>query len=228
MKYCFLFTYISEYKGKSYNKIDELLKEDILLQKYPSVTRNNFNLFLKEKGLECNPKIEVGSHGLLVQLVENDFGIAILTKEFIKDKIENLQTSMQMQLGVAEPKIAICGLNPHCGENGMFGDEELTAIIPAIKELRMQGINISGPFPADALFTKCALEECNYDCYVAMYHDQGLIPVKLMQRDNSVNTTIGLDVIRTSPAHGTAFDIAGQNIASPDSMINAISLAIKH
>ena len=151
-----------------------------------------------------------------------------ITKDFIKEKIENLQTSMQMQLGIAEPKIAICGLNPHCGENGMFGDEELNAIIPAVKELQAEGINISGPYPADALFAKCALEECNYDCYVAMYHDQGLIPVKLLQRDSSVNTTIGLDVIRTSPAHGTAFDIAGQNTASPDSMINAISLAIKH
>ncbi len=151
-----------------------------------------------------------------------------ITKEFIKDKIENLQISMQMQLGMIEPKIAICGLNPHCGENGMFGEEELTAIIPAVKELRAEGINISGPFPADALFAKCAAEECDYDCYVAMYHDQGLIPVKLMQRDSSVNTTIGLDVLRTSPAHGTAFDIAGQNTASPDSMINAINLAVKY
>ena len=151
---------------------------------------------------------------------------AQITKENITKKIENLYKSLKIQLGIAAPKIAICGLNPHCGENGMFGDEEQNAIIPAIKELRAQGINIEGPFAADSLFTKCELEEYNYNCYVAMYHDQGLIPVKLMKRDNCVNTTIGLDVIRTSPAHGTAFDIAGKNIASADSMINAIKLAI--
>ena len=109
----------------------------------------------------------------------------------------------------------------------MFGEEENNEIIPAVEELKSKGINIEGPFPADALFTKCATEECRYDCYVAMYHDQGLIPIKLMERDNCVNTTIGLDVLRTSPAHGTAFDSAGQNIANEASMIKAIELAIK-
>ena len=151
-----------------------------------------------------------------------------ITKDNIKTKIENLDTSLKIQLGISNPKIAICGLNPHCGENGMFGDEEQNAIIPAVKELRAEGINIEGPFAADSLFTKCELDESNYNCYVAMYHDQGLIPVKIMQRDNCVNTTIGLDILRTSPAHGTAFDIAGQNIANADSMINAIKLAAEY
>ncbi len=150
-----------------------------------------------------------------------------ITKQNIIEKIENLENSMHTQIGIANPKIAICGLNPHCSENGMFGNEEENEIIPAIKELRLKGIDINGPFPADALFTKCALEENDYDCYVAMYHDQGLIPIKMLDRNNCVNTTIGLNVIRTSPAHGTAFDIAGKGIANADSMINAIKLAIK-
>ena len=150
-----------------------------------------------------------------------------IKKDFIVKKIEKLEKSLKLQLGIANPKIAICALNPHASENGMFGDEENNEIIPAVEELKYKEININGPFPADALFTKCATEECNYDCYVAMYHDQGLIPIKLMERDNCVNTTIGLDVLRTSPAHGTAFDIAGQNIANEASMIKAIELAIK-
>ena len=150
-----------------------------------------------------------------------------IKKDFIVKKIEKLEKSLKLQLGIPNPKIAICALNPHASENGMFGDEENNEIIPAVEELKYKEININGPFPADALFTKCATEECNYDCYVAMYHDQGLIPIKLMERDNCVNTTIGLDVLRTSPAHGTAFDIAGQNIANEASMIKAIELAIK-
>lgn len=149
-----------------------------------------------------------------------------ITKQNIIEKIENLENSMQIQLGIADPKIAICGLNPHCGENGMFGDEEINEIIPAIKELRLRGINAEGPFAADALFTDCSSGKLNYDCYVAMYHDQGLIPIKMLDRNNCVNTTIGLNVIRTSPAHGTAFDIAGLNVANAESMINAIKLAI--
>ena len=150
-----------------------------------------------------------------------------IKKDFIIRKIEKLEKSLKLQLGISNPKIAICSLNPHASENGMFGDEEINEIIPAVEELKVRGINIEGPFPSDALFTKCATEECNYDCYVAMYHDQGLIPIKLMERDNSVNTTIGLDVLRTSPAHGTAFDIAGKNVANETSMIKAIELAIK-
>lgn len=150
-----------------------------------------------------------------------------VTKQNIIEKIENLENSMQFQLGLADPKIAICGLNPHCGENGMFGDEEINEIIPAVKELRLRGINIEGPFAADALFTNLASGNCSYDCFVAIYHDQGLIPIKMSDRNNCVNTTIGLNVIRTSPAHGTAFDIAGRNIANAESMINAIKLAIK-
>lgn len=150
-----------------------------------------------------------------------------VNKNNIIEKIENLNNSLKIQLGIKSPKIAVCGLNPHCGENGMFGSEELTEIIPAVKELQSKGINIQGPFPSDTLFSKCINEESKYNCYVAMYHDQGLIPVKLTQCDNCVNVTIGLDILRTSPAHGTAFDIAGQNIADADSMINAVKFAFE-
>ncbi len=151
----------------------------------------------------------------------------LISKEMIVEKLFALTKSFKNQLGLENPKFAVCALNPHAGENGMFGDEEQTQIIPAIEELRKIGINIEGPFPADALFTNCANKNCNYDCYVAMYHDQGLIPIKLLDQQNCVNTTIGLNVIRTSPAHGTAFDIAGKNIANPHSMICAIELALK-
>lgn len=150
-----------------------------------------------------------------------------IKKDTIISVVEKLEKSLKIQLGVQNPTMAICSLNPHAGENGMFGDEEIKEIIPAVEYLKTKGINIEGPFPADALFTNCAQEECDYDCYIAMYHDQGLIPVKLMERDNCVNTTIGLDVLRTSPAHGTAFDIAGKNVANANSMINAIELALK-
>lgn len=149
-----------------------------------------------------------------------------IKKAYLIERIEKLVNSLKRQLKKTNPSIAVCALNPHAGENGMFGSEEITEIIPAIKELKIKGIDIEGPFSADSLFTKCALEECNYDCYIAMYHDQGLIPVKLLERDNCVNTTLGLNVIRTSPAHGTAFDIAGKNISNPTSMINAIKLAL--
>ncbi len=151
-----------------------------------------------------------------------------IKKDIIISKIEHIETSLKLQLGKSGIKIAVCALNPHAGENAMFGDEEINEIIPAIKELQLKGINIQGPFPADTLFTNCLTNEYNYDCYVAMYHDQGLIPVKLLERHDCVNTTLGLDILRTSPAHGTAFDIAGKNIANAGSMINAVKLALNN
>lgn len=152
---------------------------------------------------------------------------SLITKEMIIEKVMTLSNSLKNQFGMINPKFAICALNPHCGENGIFGNEEQLQIIPAVEELRDNGINIDGPFPSDTLFSTCLKEVCDYDCYIAMYHDQGLIPIKLLEQENCVNTTIGLDVLRTSPAHGTAFDIAGQIIANPNSMINAIELALK-
>ena len=128
-------------------------------------------------------------------------------------------------LGCDKPEIAVCGLNPHAGENGMFGREEIETIIPAIEEVRAEGINALGPFPADALFVQAT--RGRYDLIVAMYHDQGCIPMKVHDFENTVNVTLGLPIIRTSVDHGTAFDIAGQGIADPHDMKVSMKLAVR-
>lgn len=155
-----------------------------------------------------------------------------ISKEIIIDKIMRLDNVLKTAFRIANPKIGILALNPHAGENGLLGEEEINIINPAIKELKNSGINVEGAIVADAAFAQLgrsyfAKERLPYDCYVAMYHDQGLIPMKLLAMDNAVNTTIGLSSIRTSPSHGTAFDIAGKNIAREDSMISAIKLALE-
>ena len=127
------------------------------------------------------------------------------------------------ELGIEDPVIAGTGLNPHAGEGGQLGDEETRLISPAIAVARHGGINVRGPFPADTIFIDAAAG--NYDLVVAMYHDQGLIPVKLLGWNEAVNWTLGLPIIRTSPDHGTACDIAGTNNASDGSMRAAIELA---
>jgi 4-hydroxythreonine-4-phosphate dehydrogenase len=114
------------------------------------------------------------------------------------------------------PKIAVTGLNPHCGDGGIFGKEELIEIIPALDAVRKIGINALGPFSADALFAK--IDQKKYDAVITMYHDQGMIPVKMANKGTAVNVTIGLPIIRTSVDHGTAFDIAGKGCASPESL----------
>lgn len=138
--------------------------------------------------------------------------IGLLTADFLRRR------------GIAHPRIAVAGLNPHAGENGAFGDEETRIIQPAINQLNQVGSAIfSGPAVPDAIFREAALGQ--YDAVLAMYHDQGLIPLKLLDFDTAVNVTLGLPKPRTSPDHGTAFSIAGKNIASPSSMIAAIRLA---
>jgi 4-hydroxythreonine-4-phosphate dehydrogenase len=127
--------------------------------------------------------------------------------------------------GIAHPRLAVCGMNPHAGEDGLLGDEERRIIDPAVEVAQKQGVDVRGPFPADTLFIAAARGD--FDCVVAMYHDQGLIPVKLLERDEAVNVTLGLPTVRTSPAHGTAFDIAGKNEARPESMAAAVRLAVK-
>ena len=126
---------------------------------------------------------------------------------------------------IKEPVIGVCGLNPHAGEGGTIGREEMTKIIPAIKKARQHHMNVQGPFAADTLFSPDITQR--YDAIVAMYHDQGLIPVKTLCFKELVNLTIGLPFIRTSPAHGTAFNIAGKNKADPSSMCAAIKLAVQ-
>ncbi len=140
------------------------------------------------------------------------FRIGKLTAEFLRKK------------GVTAPRIAVCGLNPHAGENGSFGDEERTIIVPAISEMNKTGLaSFTGPHVPDAIFRDTA--QGKYDAVLAMYHDQGLIPLKLLDFDDAVNVTLGLPKPRTSPDHGTAFSIAGKGEANPASMIAAIRLA---
>jgi 4-hydroxythreonine-4-phosphate dehydrogenase len=127
------------------------------------------------------------------------------------------------RFGIAQPHIAVAGLNPHAGEHGLFGCEEETAIGPAIEACRRRGIDVSGPFPADTIFVRAHKGE--FDVVVACYHDQGLIPVKLVAFGQAVNVTLGLPIVRTSVDHGTAFDIAGKGTADPESMIAAVLLA---
>jgi 4-hydroxythreonine-4-phosphate dehydrogenase len=138
--------------------------------------------------------------------------------------IDLLNEALQNWFDIPEPRIAVCGLNPHAGENGRFGDEENRVIEPAIVMAREAGIHAEGPFPADTLFWK-AQQTGAYDGIVAMYHDQGLIPIKLTSFYESVNLTLGLPVIRTSVDHGTAFDIVGRSKAHPGSMKAAIRMA---
>ena len=149
-----------------------------------------------------------------------------ISQELIVDKVGRLVEALE----IPSPKLALCGLNPHAGEHGVLGREENEIIIPAVEKLRSLGVDITLPQPSDTLFLGAARalktgENLPYDCYIAMYHDQGLIPMKLLAGEKAVNVTIGLDILRTSPSHGTAFDIAGKGIANPGSMIEAIRLA---
>ena len=139
------------------------------------------------------------------------------------DPIDLAHRALIDWFGIEKPRIAVCGLNPHASENGQFGDEEKRIIEPAILMARQHGIDATGPFPADTVFIKAV--QGQYDMVVAMYHDQGLIPVKLLDFNGSVNMTLGLPIVRTSPDHGTAFDIAGKNKADPGSMKSAIRMA---
>lgn len=150
-----------------------------------------------------------------------------LTKTLVVEKITYLNKFFKEKLNIKEPRFALCGFNPHAGEDGILGDEEINILLPAVKELKAKGIDITEPLPSDTLFVNAGKsyrnnEKNKYDCYIANYHDQGLIPIKTVAGDETVNMTIGLDIIRTSPGHGTAFDIAGKNIAREDGMIAAI------
>ncbi|MBH57874.1 MAG: 4-hydroxythreonine-4-phosphate dehydrogenase PdxA [Planctomycetaceae bacterium] len=130
-----------------------------------------------------------------------------------------------LDLGFENPHLCICGLNPHAGENGMFGREEIELIIPAVEQAQAQGINITGPYPADTLFMQAVRGKC--DMVIAMYHDQGHVPMKLYDFEHTVNVTLGLPIVRCSVDHGTAFDIAGKGIADPVDMQTAMNLAVE-
>ena len=200
-------------------------------------------------GHKYNGQTEVLEHFLAhdgqkaeMLFVSNGFNVLLLTrhcalkditvtKKLIIEKVIRLSEFFKNHYGILNPKFALCSLNPHAGEGGILGDEEIKTIIPAAEELKDRGLNITNPLPSDTLFIDAAKnyfkgEKAPYDCYIAMYHDQGLIPVKTIAGSKTVNMTIGLDIIRTSPSHGTAFDIAGKNIADCTSMIEAIKCVL--
>lgn len=148
-----------------------------------------------------------------------------LTSKGLRRVIEITHEGLQKQFGVPNPRLAIAGLNPHAGEGGAMGTQEIDWIAGLIAEMHDEGYNLTGPLPADTMFHAAA--RARYDAAIAMYHDQALIPIKTLDFDKGVNVTLGLPFIRTSPDHGTAFDIAGKGIANPTSMVEAIRLAYK-
>ncbi len=148
-----------------------------------------------------------------------------ISKEKLVEKAEIVFESLQRDFLVEHPRLAVLGLNPHAGEHGVIGAEEEDILIPALKEIRTKGINVEGPFAADAFFGQKKYEE--FDAVLAMYHDQGLIPLKMTSFGKGVNFSAGLPVIRTSPDHGTAYDIAGKGTASIESMLEAIKLSVQ-
>ncbi len=159
---------------------------------------------------------------LTVHIPLRDVPLSI-TRALIIDTVRTTWEALCRDFGVAQPRIAVAGLNPHAGESGTIGREEVDTIIPAIAELRAEGFAVTGPFPADTLFHPAARRE--YDAVVAMYHDQALIPLKTLAFDSGVNVTLGLPFVRTSPDHGTAFDIAALGKANPESLIQALLMA---
>jgi 4-hydroxythreonine-4-phosphate dehydrogenase len=149
---------------------------------------------------------------------------AALTRELL-DEIIDLSWRELPRFGLAQPRLAVAGINPHAGEDGLLGHEETNVLRPAIESAQKRGLRIEGPFPGDTVFGRAVRGE--FDAVIACYHDQGLIPVKLLAFGRAVNVTLGLPIIRTSVDHGTAFDIAGKNMADPSSMIEATLLAAR-
>ncbi len=139
-------------------------------------------------------------------------------------QLVQLHEGLKRYLGCPAPRLALCALNPHAGEGGLFGREEQELLAPAIEKARALGLDASGPHPADALFARAA---GRYDAVLAIYHDQGMIPAKLLDPEGAVNVTLGLPIVRTSPGHGVAYDIAGKGLARPESMARALALAAR-
>ncbi len=148
---------------------------------------------------------------------------AALTPELLEETLRVTHAGLQRDFGIPAPRIAVSGLNPHAGEGGAMGFDEIERIIPVLHRLAAEGMLVTGPFPADTMFHPRA--RATYDAAVCMYHDQALIPTKTLNFDDGVNVTLGLPIVRTSPDHGTAYDIAGRGVARPDSLIAALRLA---
>lgn len=187
--------------------------------------------FLASKTNTTDVLMMLVSGDLRVSLVTTHIPIhevsASISKKAIRGKIEILSNSLVQDFGIKKPKIAVFGLNPHAGDGGVIGSEEMDIIAPLLKEIRSENPEfiLRGPFPADGFFGQQLHKK--YDAILAMYHDQGLAPFKLLSFGKGVNFTAGLPIIRTSPDHGTAFDIAGKGIANPSSFIEAYALAVE-
>jgi 4-phospho-D-threonate 3-dehydrogenase / 4-phospho-D-erythronate 3-dehydrogenase len=179
-----------------------------------------------------------GSPSVAMMLVSGPFRVGLatihtplrsvpreLTAELLRERITVIHRALRTDWGIRSPRIAVLALNPHAGEGGDIGHEEQRVILPVIVALRGKGLRLEGPFPADAFFAR--YENGVYDAVIAMYHDQGLIPLKMSTRGHAVNVSVGLPIVRTSPDHGTAFNIAGRRIADPASMIEAVRTAVE-
>ena len=206
----------------------ELLAEKTNARRYAMMFAANPPL-ISPAGLAAGATAAPWHKGLRVVLCTIHEALFELRNSFkigtVFDPIDLAHQALRDWFGIAHPRLVVCGLNPHAGENGQFGDEEKRIIEPAMLMARQQGIDVQGPFSADTIFYKAA--QGAYDLVVAMYHDQGLIPVKLLDFNNSVNLTLGLPIIRTSVDHGTAFDIVGKNKADPGSMKAALTMACR-
>jgi len=180
-------------------------------------------------GRSRNWRMMFAGSELRLALVTVHVGLAkvpgLLTEKNVFDTIAILDRHMRENEGARSPRIGVLGFNPHGGENGLFGDEEIRIIAPAIRRAQKSGIDAYGPLPPDTAFVRQGDRNFGFDAAVTMYHDQGLIALKTLEFDRAVNVTIGLPFIRTSPDHGTAFDIAGRGVANPSSMISAIEYA---
>ncbi|MEG3618941.1 4-hydroxythreonine-4-phosphate dehydrogenase PdxA [Magnetovibrio sp. PR-2] len=178
-------------------------------------------------GLSTPPVMMLACDHLRVVLATVHVSILEAVQQLDGDKICEVaritHDALKRDFGIQNPTIAVAGLNPHAGEGGAMGREEIEIITPAVKTLQAQGINAMGPFPPDTMFTAKALP--TFDAALCMYHDQGLIPLKTLDFERGVNTTLGLPFVRTSPDHGTAFDIAGHGKASPESLMAAMKMA---
>ena len=183
---------------------------------------------LKEKTSVENVVMFMVGKGLRVSFVTTHLAVnevsEFINRENVLSTIQITATGLKTFFGIDQPKIAVCGLNPHCGDGDRFGTEERDVIMPAIERAQEMGIDCHGPLSSDTVFNKAISGE--FDVVVVQFHDQGTIPIKMHAFDSGVNITLGIPVIRTSPTHGTAFDIAGKGIANPGSMIEAIKTAV--
>jgi len=197
--------------------------------KFPGHTEYLGALAERGWGAKAQPAMMIWSPALAVVPITIHVAIAdvprLLTRELIISTARVVAADMRRRFGVERPRLAFAGLNPHAGEAGAMGREEIETIAPALRALQAEGLDVAGPLPADTMFHAAA--RARYDVALTMYHDQGLIPAKTLAFDSGVNVTLGLPFVRTSPDHGTAFDIAGRGVASPTSLIAALGLAAR-